>query len=115
MYMENADGLELSADSRHPDEWEASPTNSSTVLTPLREYSLLLGKEELTASIQTIHSFALPSNWQWLTIKTSGLIDLRGDLIAGRDSSDPNLSFCNATEKQKKKKKTVPGSELRTF
>lgn len=58
-----------------------------------------------------IHSFALPSNWQWLTRKTSGLIDLRGGLMAVRDSSDPNLSFCNATEK--KKRKAVPGSELR--
>lgn len=63
MYIENAEGLELNADSHNPDEWGAIPTNSSTVLTSLREYSLLLGKEELTASIQTIHSSALPSNW----------------------------------------------------
>lgn len=62
-YMESAEGVELSADAHNPDEWGAIPANSSMVLTSLRECSLLLGKEELAASIQAVHSFALPSNW----------------------------------------------------
>lgn len=73
--MENADGLELSADSHNPDVWGAIPTHSSTVLTSLREYSLLLGKEELTASIQKFTPLlyrATDNDWQgrplgWLT------------------------------------------------
>lgn len=71
------------------------------MLTSLKVYSLLLGKGELTASIQTVPSFAPPSDWQWLTIKTSGLNDLQGDLRAVRDPRDPNLSFCNATKKRR--------------
>ena len=60
--MENADSLKVGADSQGHDVWGAIPTNPSTMLTSLKAYSLLLGKGELTASIQTIHSFAPPSD-----------------------------------------------------